>query len=60
MIPSHCRRRGLGRASPVALSLVLLVAGCSPPASAPSEVARPVKTMVVASGGETHMRTFPR
>jgi len=55
----NCGRRGLGWASPFALSLMLLAAGCSRQASTDSDVARPVKTMVVTAGGETHVRTFP-
>jgi RND family efflux transporter MFP subunit len=43
----------------LALSLILLAAGCSGQDSAPSDVARPVKTIVVAAGGEPHTRTFP-
>jgi RND family efflux transporter MFP subunit len=39
--------------------IVLLTAGCSPPASAPFDGARPVKTMVVATGGGLHVRSFP-
>jgi RND family efflux transporter MFP subunit len=45
--------------APVALSLLVFAAGCSPPASTTPEVARPVKTMVVTTGGEAHVRTFP-
>jgi RND family efflux transporter MFP subunit len=41
------------------LSIIFLAAGCSPEASTRSDVARPVKTMVVTAGGETHVRTFP-
>jgi RND family efflux transporter MFP subunit len=43
----------------LALSTTLLAAGCAPPAAPPSDVVRPVKTTVVAAGGETHVRTFP-
>jgi RND family efflux transporter MFP subunit len=42
----------------VVFFLFLILAGCSsktPPAEAP----RPVKTMVIAAGDETHVRTFP-
>src|SRR5215831_16282413 len=49
----------LGRAVPFVLSIALLVPGCSPKASTSSDPARPVRTMVVAAGGETHVRTFP-
>jgi multidrug efflux system membrane fusion protein len=55
-----CRgRRGLGRAMPVALSILFLAAGCSPKDSGRSEAIRPVKTMVVSAGGEPHVRSFP-
>jgi len=40
------------------LTLLLLTAGCSPPAPRPSEPIRPVKTMVVVAGDETHQRAF--
>src|SRR5262245_13481364 len=59
MIVRSCGRRGLARGVPVALSIVLLAAGCSPQASTRSDAARPVKTMVVAAGGELHVRSFP-
>jgi RND family efflux transporter MFP subunit len=52
-------RRGSGAVVLLALSLILLAAGCSGQDSAPSDVARPVKTIVVAAGGEPHTRTFP-
>src|SRR5262249_42899464 len=42
----------------VVLFLFLLVAGCSSKAP-PAEVPRPVKTIVIAAGNETHVRTFP-
>jgi RND family efflux transporter MFP subunit len=41
------------------LSIIHLAAGCSRQASTDPEVARPVKTMVVAAGGETHVLSFP-
>jgi RND family efflux transporter MFP subunit len=59
MIARNCFRRSLGQAVPLALSSILLAAGCSPQTSTNSEVARPVKTMVVAAGGEPHVRSFP-
>ena len=59
MIARNCGRRGPGRASPLALSLMLLAAGCSRQASTDSDVARPVKTMVVVTGEEPHLRVFP-
>jgi hypothetical protein len=47
------------RATLLALSMVLLGAGCSSQPPTPPEVARPVKTVVVAAGGDAHVRTFP-
>jgi membrane fusion protein, multidrug efflux system len=44
---------------PVALSMVCLVVGCSSDHSAPNEEARPVKTMLVAAGDGTSVRSFP-
>src|SRR5262249_7328554 len=52
-------RGGLGRSLLLALSILHLAGGCTPQASDPPEVVRPVKTMVVIPGGETHTRTFP-
>src|SRR5262249_48348915 len=54
-----CGRRGLGRGVLNALSIILLAAGCSRQASTDSDVARPVKTMVVVTGEEPHLRVFP-
>jgi RND family efflux transporter MFP subunit len=51
--------RGLGVGMPIALSLLVLVAGCSLDAPTGPEVVRPVKTMVVTGGGESHVRSFP-
>jgi RND family efflux transporter MFP subunit len=48
---------GPGRLVPFAL--FLLATGCSRQPSTNTDVARPVKTMVVAAGGETHVRSFP-
>jgi multidrug efflux pump subunit AcrB len=52
-------RGGPGQVLPFALSVILLAAGCSRQDATPSDVARPVKTMVVAAGGEPHVRSFP-
>src|SRR5262245_41510806 len=52
-------RRGLGTGVAIALSILQLAGGCSPQAPNGPDVARPVKTMVVAAGGETHVRSFP-
>ena len=43
----------------VALSLICLTAGCSRQNETRSEVARPVKTMVVAAGNQPLVRSFP-
>ncbi len=43
----------------MSLSLLALLAGCSPPAPKSSPVVRPVKTMVVAAGEESRVRVFP-
>jgi membrane fusion protein, multidrug efflux system len=52
-------RGAFDRSVPIVLSILLLVSGCSPKASAPAEVVRPVKTMVVSAGAESNVRTFP-
>jgi RND family efflux transporter MFP subunit len=41
------------------LSVLLLIGGCSSQVSDAPEVARPVKTVLVTPGGETHVRIFP-
>lgn len=43
---------------PMTLSLLVCAAGCSRKASAPVEVVRPVRTMLVSIGGENSVRTF--
>jgi multidrug efflux system membrane fusion protein len=51
-----------GRAGWVALSIIVLASGCSPRAPSPTqttEVVRPVKTMVVSTGAESSVRSFP-
>jgi membrane fusion protein, multidrug efflux system len=53
------RHWGLGRSVPIVLLLIGLPTGCSRPASTGAEVVRPVKTMVVAAGEDTHVRSFP-
>lgn len=52
-------RRGLSPSLLSALSILCLAVGCSRPEPPRSEVVRPVKTMVVAAGDETHVRSFP-
>lgn len=44
---------------PVALSIVCLVVGCSSGHPASTEESRPVKTMVVAAGDRSTVRSFP-
>jgi RND family efflux transporter MFP subunit len=54
--------RGLRRTALIVTMIQITVAaaaGCSTRASAPPEVVRPVKTMVVAPGSITHVRSFP-
>src|SRR5260370_25290189 len=43
----------------VALSIICLITACSRQNQTRSEAARPVKTMVVASGNQPLVRTFP-
>lgn len=43
----------------VMLALLALAAGCSRPAEQPSEVIRPVRTLVVAAGEDASTRIFP-
>src|SRR5262245_761924 len=59
MVARSCGRRALGQSALLTLSILPLAGGCSPQASAPPEAARPVKTVVVTPGGESHVRTFP-
>jgi RND family efflux transporter MFP subunit len=43
----------------IALSLILLAAGCSQDTPPTPDVVRPVRIMVVTGGGEPHVRSFP-
>jgi RND family efflux transporter MFP subunit len=54
-------QRGIARRCALALILPFLglASGCSRPAAPPSIVVRPIKTMVVTSGDDTHVRSFP-
>ena len=57
---ARSRTRGcLVRGLPITLPIIFAVAGCNSTPPPPSDVARPVKTMVVVAGEETHMRSFP-
>lgn len=69
---SECRAasdqaRGLGlgmgtgskRCALAALSLIVLLAGCSRKSPTATEVVRPVQTMLVSAGTDTNVRTFP-
>jgi RND family efflux transporter MFP subunit len=47
------------RAVPLAGLGLLLAVGCAPPDAPRPDVVRPVKTMVVTAGGDTHVRSFP-
>src|SRR5262249_27795043 len=55
----RCRCVSHRRFVPLALSLLLLLAGCSSRATPPPDVVRPVKTMVVVAGEAPHTRFFP-
>src|SRR5271165_7414854 len=55
----YSSRGAIDRSAPIVLSILLLVSGCSPKPPAPTEVVRPVKTMVVSAGSESNVRTFP-
>jgi len=55
-------RSGLRRFVEVALFIMpvfVLTTGCTPPVATRADAIRPVKTMVVTAGGETHQRIFP-
>ena len=54
-----CGRRGFSPILPIALSIIYLAVGCSRQEPPRPEVVRPVKTMVVIAGDETHVRSFP-
>lgn len=56
---TRCGSARLGRAAPLLLLVVLLASGCSRQAPTRPEVVRPVKTMIVTAGGDTHVRSFP-
>src|SRR5215510_14775827 len=56
---SRCVRRSLGPSLVIALSMIYLAVGCSRQDPPRPEVVRPVKTMVVVAGDETHVRSFP-
>lgn len=51
--------RGRCFSVPIALSCLLLAVGCSPEAPTSTVLVRPVKTMVVAVGEDSRVRTFP-
>ena len=53
------RRRSRCLSVPIALSILVVAASCSRPAPTASDVVRPVRTMVVAAGEDSHVRTFP-
>jgi hypothetical protein len=54
-----CGRKGLSSSLPIALSIIYLAVGCSREEPPRPEAVRPVKTMVVVAGDETHVRAFP-
>ena len=51
--------KAFGGKMTIGLSILALASGCSPKAPTPTEVVRPVKTMVVSAGAESNVRTFP-
>ena len=59
MNPRKCACRGLSPRLSIALSIIYLAVGCSQQDSPRAEVVRPVKTMVVAAGDATNVRSFP-
>jgi RND family efflux transporter MFP subunit len=59
MNAEQCDCTWIGRSVPLMFLVVLPGGGCSPKAPAGNEQARPVKTMVVTAGPETHVRSFP-
>ena len=57
---SRISRAAFDRSVPIALLILVLASGCSPKAPTATEaVVRPVRTMVVSAGAESHVRTFP-
>jgi RND family efflux transporter MFP subunit len=54
----NCRCQRIDGIVLAVFSIIHLV-GCSPQATTRSDVARPVKSMVVSAGEEPHVRTFP-
>lgn len=52
-------RYGWGITAYLCLTVILAIGGCSSQEESPREVIRPVRTMVVAAGGESRTRTFP-
>jgi membrane fusion protein, multidrug efflux system len=55
-----CWQEAFDRAAPKAILILVLLSGCSPNAPAPREaVVRPVKTIIVSTGAESKVRTFP-
>lgn len=52
-------RKGLGSTMVMALPLIYLITGCAPETAPQSDHVRPVKTMVVTTGADTSLRSFP-
>jgi RND family efflux transporter MFP subunit len=52
-------RLGIDQSPLIALWMLFLAAGCSTEISSPADPIRPVKSMVVAAGEDTHVRSFP-
>jgi len=59
MHAGSCDHAGLGRTILIVVPVLYLAAGCSSETASRSEEVRPVKTMVVTSGGDPRMRSFP-
>jgi RND family efflux transporter MFP subunit len=58
MNAKNCNERGHVLSALIALSVVFLAAGCSPPEQALPDVIRPVKTMIVTAGDASRARIF--
>lgn len=59
MSPRGRRGGGHGPSAAIALALTALAVGCAPQEEPRPEVVRPVKTMIVATGAATQVRSFP-
>src|SRR5690606_20243895 len=55
----NTRRRGLDPGLMASVSSILIVLGCAQDDATPTQIVRPVKTMIVAAGEDVHLRSFP-